>query len=615
MTFLVPIAALFALLVPVIVLFYILRAQYERIPVPSTWLWRNVVRDTEGRPTWRPPIRNILLLLQILIALLGAFALMRPATLGEAAKSHILIIDASMSMQSTDVAPNRFEEAKRQAAEIVRAAQDGDAFALIRMGNSVDVVERATSRAQLLQAISTLTPGVTGSDVRNALQVAGAIAREQTGYRSDVVILSDGAFGELPPLEAGIADLRVQTIGSSSDNQAIVQIRVRRIIDGSNRQEGFARIANYGPAAVEVAIRALGDSVPLDNRRVRIAARGTTEIIVPLNPNVKHFEVNIDRADLLPLDNYAQVVVPSEDIELTLVSGSATFFERALTALPGVRKTVIRPQQYKKELGGAITVFDGYLPRTRDNLPPASMLIVNPPVSTGGIMDVAELRQPQQVIRINPRSPLLDAVDLSGVFLPKALRVAGLPGTSPIVESKDAGLVWEGVDEGRKVVVFGFDPRQPEIGQRLAFPILLANAISWLGPNAGSSTLAAGQSINLQPLRDARDVLVRDPNGKSYVFPITDTTRGRAIPFAQTDLIGRYAVVQRGEKGPLSQGWFTVNGGEEDHSDIRPRTFAPQSASSIMSSALNAVNLELWPYLAAIALAFLAIEWIVYVRR
>ena len=615
MTILVPIAALFCLLVPLIVLFYILRAQYERIPVPSTWLWRNVVRDTEGRPTWRPPIRNVLLLIQILIALLGAFALMRPATLGEAAKSHILIVDASLSMQSIDITPNRFEEAKRQAADIVRSWQDGDSFALIRMGSSVEVVERATTRAQLVQAIGTLSPGVTGSDVRNALQVAGAIAREQTGFRSDVVILSDGAFGELPPLEAGIADLRVQTIGSSSDNQAIVQIRVRRIADGSNRQEGFARIANYGPTNVEVPVRALADSVPVDTRRLRVAGRGTSELIVPLNANVKHFEVSIDRADMLALDNYAQVVVPNEDIELTLVSGSATFFERALTALPGVKKTVIRPQQYKRELGGAITVFDGYLPRTRDALPPAGMLIVNPPISSGGIMEVAELRQPQQVIRINPRSPLLEAVDLSGVFLPKALRVVGFPGTSPVVESKDAGLVWEGIDEGRKVVVFGFDPRQPEIGQRLAFPLLLANAVGWLGPNAGSSTLSAGQTINLQPLREARDVLVRDPNGKSYVFPVTESSRGRAIPFAQTDLIGRYAVVQRGEKGPLSQGWFTVNGGEEDHSDIRPRTYAPQSAAGIMNSTLNAVNMELWPFLVAIGLALLALEWLVYVRR
>jgi hypothetical protein len=242
------------------------------------------------------------------------------------------------------------------------------------------------------------------------------------------------------------------------------------------------------------------------------------------------------------------------------------------------------------------------------------MLIANPPANNG-LFNVAELNQPQQIVRINPRSPLLESVDLTGVFLPRALRVTGPVGTSPVVESKDAGLVWEGLDEGRKVVVFGFNPNQPEIAQRLAFPMMLANSIAWLSPNAGSPTLSPGQTINLQPLRDAKDIVVRDPNGKSFVFPINANNKGKAIPFAQTDLIGRYLLVQRGEKGTLQQSYFTVNGGDEQRSDVRPRTFQAQVATGQLPGLLSAVNLELWPYLAGLALAVLAVEWLVYVRR
>ena len=43
-------------------------------------------------------------------------------------------------------------------------------------------------------------------------------------YRNEVTIVSDGSFGELPPIESGIAELRVQTIGTSSDNQAVVSV-------------------------------------------------------------------------------------------------------------------------------------------------------------------------------------------------------------------------------------------------------------------------------------------------------------------------------------------------------------------------------------------------------
>ncbi len=615
MTLLSPYALGFLALVPIIILFYILRAQYERIPVPSTLLWRNVVRDTEGRPTWRSPIRNILLLLQILAAILGALALTRPATLGQTARNHILILDASSSMQATDVAPSRFEAAKAAASDAVRAGQDGDTFALLRMGAAVDVVDKTDSKAQMLQSIAGLQPGVGGGDVRGALQVAGSIAREQPGYENDVTIFSDGNFDPPPPIDNGLHSVQVKTIGQSSDNQAVVSVRVRRAADGSNRPEGFARLMNYASTAVEVPVRSLADGVQVDSRRARIPARGAYELVVPLNQNVKLFEVNIDRQDALQLDNYAQVVVPSEDVEVTLVSANSQFLEKAIKALPNVKLAVVKPQQYKRDATGAITVFDNYLPRTRDNLPPGSMLIVNPPTGTGVFGDVQELKNAQQIVRINPRSPLLDSVDLSGVFLPKALKIKGPQGMSPAVESKEAPLVWEGLDEGRKTVMMGFDPKQPEIGQRLAFPMMLSNAIAWLAPNAGSPTLSPGQTINLQPLRDAKDIVVRDPSGKSVVFPITPANKGKAIPFSQTEQIGRYLLLQRGDKGPLSQSWFTVNGGDEQRSDVRPRTYPAQVAQNPPGSLLSAVNLELWPYVAGLVLVVLSAEWLVYARK
>jgi hypothetical protein len=600
----------------VIVLFYILRARYERIEVPSTLLWRNVIRDTEGRPTWRPPIRNILLLLQILFAIVGAFALARPATLGHSARYHIVVLDASGSMQATDVAPSRFEEAKRLAAEVLRSGQDGDAFALIRMGSSVDLIEAGESSSQVIQTIGGLQPSVTGGDIRAALQVAGSLARERPGFRSQVTIISDGTFdGELPPIEAGLAEVRVQTVGVSADNQAIVNVRVRRSFDGSNRYEGFARIFNYSTNPVEVQVKASADSIQVDAKRLTLRPRQPTEYIVSLNPTVKLFEVVIDRPDALVADNYAQVVVPSESVDVTLVSGTPQSLERALKAVPNVNLTVIRPQQYKRESVGAITVFEQFMPRGRENLPAGSMLIANPPIGSNSGFEVGELRQAQQIVRINPRSPLLESVDLTGVFLPKALRLAPPPGTSPVVESREAGLVWEGVDEGRKVVVFAFDPRQPEIGQRLAFPLMLANAIGWLSPNTGSATIGPGQTFNLQPLREAKDVIVRDPNGKNYVFTVAAANTGKAIPFVQTEPIGRYAVVQRGEKGALAQSWFTVNAGDEEHSEIRPRTFQPQIASRTLDTIASAVSWEMWPLLAAVGLGILAIEWLFYVRR
>ena len=90
---------------------------------------------------------------------------------------------------------------------------------------------------------------------------------------------------------------------------------------------------------------------------------------------------------------------------------------------------------------------------------------------------------------------------------------------------------------------------------------------------------------------------------------------GQGVPYSQTEQVGRYLLVQRGEKGPLSQSWLTVNAGDEQRSDVRPKTFAAQVAQNPRGSLLSAVNRELWPYLAGAGLVVLTLEWLVYAMR
>ncbi len=57
MSLLQPAALGFLALIPVIILFYILRAQHQQQQIPSTLLWQHISSDLEGRPTWRMPLR------------------------------------------------------------------------------------------------------------------------------------------------------------------------------------------------------------------------------------------------------------------------------------------------------------------------------------------------------------------------------------------------------------------------------------------------------------------------------------------------------------------------------------------------------------------------------
>ena len=85
--------------------------------VPSIQLWRLVDSGALSRRRMRLPSPNLLLLLQLLIVALAALALARPVLGPDVSFVHeIVVLDASGSMRSTDVAPSRFDAAVTRLA-------------------------------------------------------------------------------------------------------------------------------------------------------------------------------------------------------------------------------------------------------------------------------------------------------------------------------------------------------------------------------------------------------------------------------------------------------------------------------------------------------------------
>src|SRR4051794_29560690 len=122
MTLLAP-AALWALLaVPAIFILYLIQSRYRPQVVASLMLWKRMARDLEAEASWRRPRWDLLLALQLLVALLVALALARPVVLGSGGERLVVVLDTSASMAARDVQPNRFSAARQQAADVVNTA-------------------------------------------------------------------------------------------------------------------------------------------------------------------------------------------------------------------------------------------------------------------------------------------------------------------------------------------------------------------------------------------------------------------------------------------------------------------------------------------------------------
>src|SRR6187551_423854 len=109
-------AALFGLLVPLII-FYFLKLKRPRLELPSLALWRQVISDQRVNSPFQRFRRNLLLLLQILLLCLLAFAAMQPFLRREAQRADRLpiLIDVSASMGGLDQASGRSRLAEAQA--------------------------------------------------------------------------------------------------------------------------------------------------------------------------------------------------------------------------------------------------------------------------------------------------------------------------------------------------------------------------------------------------------------------------------------------------------------------------------------------------------------------
>ena len=138
MSVLLPAALAFAIIIPIILLFYFMRPRRQERVVSSTLLWQQALQDTQASRPWQRLRITPLLLLQLLAAIVVVLVLIRPAVLlpNPISGDTIIILQSSASMQATDVAPSRFEAARSRIADLIDGLGPGDHVSLMTMARA-----------------------------------------------------------------------------------------------------------------------------------------------------------------------------------------------------------------------------------------------------------------------------------------------------------------------------------------------------------------------------------------------------------------------------------------------------------------------------------------------
>jgi len=228
---------LLALAIPILLL-YMLKLRRKPVQVSSTLLWERMLRDQQANTPWQKLKRNLLLFLQLLILTALALALARPALITPvvASGSVIVLLDASASMNATDIRPSRFENARRAAQTILNSLSNGAQMTLILVGDTPQtLISAETDQTLLGSALAAAQPSQGSANWPNAFALAAGAA--QNSPNVTFIILSDGGLPAtgLPALPGQV---RYVPIGTSADNLAISALALRS-------DQLFAEITNY----------------------------------------------------------------------------------------------------------------------------------------------------------------------------------------------------------------------------------------------------------------------------------------------------------------------------------------------------------------------------------
>ncbi|HIE39649.1 MAG TPA: hypothetical protein EYP77_11400 [Anaerolineae bacterium] len=232
-------------------------------------------------------------------------------------------------------------------------------------------------------------------------------------------------------------------------------------------------------------------------------------------------------------------------------------------------------------------------------LPSGNLWIIGP---YGGSTEVFT---DTQVVRTATDDPLLRYVDWDEVHVLRAWRVEEPPGARVLIEAEGGPLLMVAERPEGRLAVLTFDLHDSDLPLRVAFPILVANLTGWLLPSGGAgeaATLRPGDPLPIRPAPEADRVEVVGPDGE--VRSLSDPA----------DRVGVYRADHLAADGTLLRSdLFAVNLFDAAESDIGPRDVIAVGEAQVAAAAQEAEGRrELWPWLAALALGMVGVEWWVY---
>ena len=587
-----------------VVALYLLNRARKRETVATLRFWVQAVRPDASRRRRRiqQPWSLALQLIGLALLLL-AIAQPRLGSAGGWSRDHILILDTSSWMAAGTRTRSLMDQAKEAARAYLTRVPSTDRVMLVRAdGLAVPATPLTTDRDTVRRAIDDSRPSAAALNVNQALAFAAETRRLNARRAGEIVFIGAGRIREQDGPPPAVNGLRVVKVRQEGENRGLRSIGLRRSAVTPGVWEIFVSAHNYAarPLAVPLVVEFGGARV--GSRRLELPPGREQEVTFELRTRAAGWlEARLLGGDVLPDDDRAVVEIPQQHtVKVAVFSDAPDALRPLFEANPWVEPSFHARSAYAPKTAGDVMVLDGFVPEAPPQLP--SVLLAPPAGNTVRIRSrvtnaaVVRWRTDHEVASgLRARTIQLDAAD---VFTPAPNDVAlAEVEEGPVILARTAPL---------RTILIGYHPGKSEARFDVATPLLFANILRWLKPNAFEAAEVRAQTVGAVsvPLDADEDIArLRVLDDRSRVLP--HSVRGRTLRFYS----GAPGTVRLA--GARGERVYSLTLPEVGDIEWTPQPTAAQGLPPRWSEPLAR---ELWPWFAILGAICLLIEWLLYGR-
>ncbi|WP_273326417.1 vWA domain-containing protein [Vallitalea guaymasensis] len=543
------------LLIPLVILMYILKQNFEQKEISSTFLWELASKEDEVNTPWQKLKKNILMILQIIVIIIITLALANPYLYKKQETNNVQIIvmdtSASMNAEYKD-GKTRLDYAKEMAKEKIDGLLDGTPVTIITIGNDVNInVSNAISKDTIKKSINNINPTYGSMKIDDNIDFIFSIAKSYEDY--EISIISDEINNN-----DNIHNYLVQSEGSN------VSIDNISTFFSEGSYEVLAKVTNRYKTPVKIHFDLYDQNDTwLKGSEIDLESYESKNILFDnINCEGNYIYGQIKEKDLITADNKRFNILNKNEIKrIILISEENIFMEKAILASN-------RYELYKTKNSGVnnekydLYIYDSIIP---DSIPDeGNLMFLNIPKVDGLYETDSETSSGMAAFS---DEAITRHVFNENFIVSDYRKILPNEYIKSIANVGEDSIIATGNKNGRKFNIMSFDLHNSDFPLNISFPVLIDNLLADILGNGVQidENYHAGENISFEPLSTTEKAFISDPkNNKAELdvnFPITY--------YDDTKELGVYELIQENNEKEQKTDYITINYNTDSESTIK----------------------------------------------